>query len=61
VLTKTITCSDCGLVLRVSRNDAGSALLYDVTDWQRRCTRRDLDKPAWCLIRRDGTYPKKEK
>jgi hypothetical protein len=59
--TKTITCPDCGLVLRVSRNDAGSALIYDVSDWQRRSKRVDLDSPAWCLVRRDGTHPKKEK
>ena len=26
---RTITCPDCGLVLRVSRNDTGSTLLYD--------------------------------
>jgi hypothetical protein len=58
---KTITCPDCGLVLRVSRNDAGSSLLYDVADWQRLCKRLHLDDPAWCLIRRDGTHPKKEK
>ena len=59
--TKIITCPDCGLVLRVSRNDTGSKLIYDVADWQRRCTRFDLGDPAYCLIRRDGTYPKKEK
>ena len=57
---RTITCPDCGLVLRVSRNDTGSTLIYDVTDWQRRCKRRDLDDPAWCLVRRAGTYPKKQ-
>ena len=56
---KTITCPDCGLVLRVSRNDAGSTLLYDVVDWQCLCKRLDLDDPAWCLVRREGTHPKK--
>jgi hypothetical protein len=60
VPTKTITCPDCGLVLRVSRNDTGLSLLDDVADWQCRCTRLDLDNPAWCLIRRDGTHPKKK-
>jgi hypothetical protein len=54
---KTITCPDCGLALRVSRNDTGSALIYDVSDWQRRCKRVQLDSPAWCLVRRDGTHP----
>ena len=61
MLTKTITCPDCGLVLRLSRDDAGTTLIYDVTDWQRRCIRVDLDDPAWCLVRRDGTYPEQEK
>jgi hypothetical protein len=58
---KTITCPDCGLVLRISRNVAGWTLLYGVSDWQRRCKRLDFDNPAWCLVRRDGTSPKKEK
>jgi hypothetical protein len=58
---RTITCPDCGLVLRVSRNDKGSSLLYDVADWQHRCKRVDLDNPAWCLVRRDGTLPTTEK
>ena len=57
---ETITCPDCGLVLRVARDTTGSTLLYDVGDWQRRCKRRDLDDPAWCLIRRDGTASKKQ-
>jgi hypothetical protein len=57
---KTVTCPDCGLALRVCRNDTGSNLIYDVSDWQRRCKRLDLDSPGWCLVRRDGTHPKKE-
>ena len=56
---KTITCPDCGLVLRVSRNDAGSTLIYDVSDWQRCCKRVGLDDTALCLFRREGTHPKK--
>jgi hypothetical protein len=58
---KTITCPDCGLVLRITRNDTGSTLIYDVRDWQDRCKRPNLDDPAWCLIRRDGSHPPKEK
>jgi hypothetical protein len=54
---KTFTCPDCGLVFTVVRDKTGSTLLYDVGDWQRRCKRRDLDDPAWCLIQRDGTNP----
>jgi hypothetical protein len=54
---KTITCPDCGLVLRVVRDPSGSKLVYDVNDWQRRCKRLHLDDPSWCLIRRDGTTP----
>ena len=57
---KTITCPDCGLVLRVARDATKSTLLYEVGDWQSRCQRRDLDDPAWCLIRREGTSPKKQ-
>ena len=57
---KTITCPDCGLVLRVARDATKSTLLYEVGDWQSRCQRRDLDDPAWCLIRRDGARPKKQ-
>jgi hypothetical protein len=56
---KTITCPDCGLVLKVVRGVAKSTVLYDVSDWQRRCKRPDLDDPAWCLLQRDGTSPKK--
>jgi hypothetical protein len=48
---KTITCPDCGLVLRVTRDATGSTLIYDVTDWQRRCKRLEHDDPAWCLVR----------
>jgi hypothetical protein len=48
---KTITCPDCGLVLRL----AGSQLIYDFAEWQRRCKRVDLEGAAWCLIQRDGT------
>ena len=58
---KTITCPDCGLVLRVARDATKSTLLYEVGDWQSRCQRRELDDPTWCLIiRRDDTRPKKQ-
>jgi hypothetical protein len=36
------------------------ALTYDVDDWQRRCKRVDLDGPAFCLVRRDRTFPVKK-
>jgi hypothetical protein len=58
---ETIACPDCDLVLRVAHNAAGSTLIYDVTDWKRRCKPRNLDIPAWCLIRHDGATAKKEK
>ena len=58
--TKTITCPDCGLVLRVARDATKSTLLYEVGDWQSRCQRPDLGDPAGCLIRRDGARPKKQ-
>ena len=58
--SKSISCPDCGLVLRVTRDVKKSTLLYDVGDWQRRCKRLDLDNPALCLFRRlDETNPKK--
>jgi hypothetical protein len=43
----TIACPDCDLVLRVARNDVGSTLIYDVTDWQRRCKHPHLGNLAW--------------
>jgi hypothetical protein len=45
---ETIACPDCDLVLRVAHN----------ADWKRRCKRRNLDNPAWCLIRQDGATAK---
>ena len=48
---KTITCPNCGLVLRVTRDPDGSRLIYDVKEWKRVCKRPDLGDPAWCLVR----------
>jgi hypothetical protein len=53
---KTITCPNCGLVLRVTRDTSGPQLLYDFKDWAQRCKRPDLEDPAWCLVRH-GTKP----
>jgi hypothetical protein len=53
---RTITCPDCGLVLRVQ----GPRFLYDAKEWRRICKRIHLDSPAACLIQRDGT-PSKNK
>jgi hypothetical protein len=58
--TKTITCPDCGLVLRVAHDSTKSTLLYEVGAWESRCQRPDLDDPARCLIRREGARPKKQ-
>jgi hypothetical protein len=55
---KTITCPDCGLVLRLTRNEAGSALINNLNEWQAHCKRPHRDDPAWCLIRRDGSHPR---
>jgi hypothetical protein len=55
---KTITCPDCGLVVRVLPDATGTKIVYDFNDWQRRCKRPDLDGPAWCFVLRDGTSPK---
>ena len=52
---ETIICPDCGLVLREASEADRTTLAYDVGEWQRRCRRRDLDNPLWCLVQRDGT------
>jgi len=39
---KTITCPDCGLVLRVTRSRDATKLIYDVKDWKLRCDRPGL-------------------
>jgi hypothetical protein len=57
MLAKTITCPDCGLVLRVADDSCGFKFVYDMKDWQRICTRVHLGDAAWCLVHRDGTYP----
>jgi hypothetical protein len=49
--TKKTICPDCGLVLEV----VDERLVYDITEWRRRCKRVDLDSPLWCLVQRDGT------
>jgi hypothetical protein len=56
---KTITCPDCGPLLRVARDPAASNSVYDydIKDWQRRCKQPDLS-PVRCLVRPDGTSPK---
>jgi len=50
---KTITCPDCGLILRV----AAPGLHYDKKDWLRICTRVHLGGPAWCVVQYVGTHP----
>src|SRR5215475_12618428 len=55
--TQTITCPDCGLVLRVTDGARGFKCAYDMRAWRRVCTRVDLGDAAWCLVQRDGTHP----
>jgi hypothetical protein len=55
---RTITCPDCGLILRIAREVSGSKLIYDVNEWRLRCIRPQLEGPAWCLVRRDGLSEK---
>jgi len=58
VLPKTITCPNCGLVLRVTQRAKGSTtLIYDVNDWQRRCWRSDLGSPVLCLVQHGPHKP----
>lgn len=58
---KTITCPDCGLVLRVTRSRDATKLIYDVKDWKLRCDRPGLGDPAWCLVRHSTKPDKNEK
>src|SRR5215467_2734769 len=55
--TQTMTCPDCGLVLRVVNGSPGFKIVYDRRAWRRVCTRVNLDDAAWCLVQRDGTHP----
>jgi len=55
----SITCPDCGLVVRVTCGASRSRLIYDIKEWKRRCKRGDVDQPAWCFVQRDGTSPTK--
>jgi hypothetical protein len=55
---KTITCPDCGLVLKVTREAGASSLVFDVNDWRRRCKRLHFDDPVLCLEMCDGTISK---
>src|SRR5215813_10613286 len=58
VLPKTITCPNCGLVLRVTQHARGSTtLIYDVNEWQRRCVRIDLGSPVMCLVQHEPHKP----
>jgi hypothetical protein len=52
--TGTITCADCGLVLRVFHDPHCFKLVYDIRDWRRACTRVYLGDAAWCLVQREG-------
>jgi hypothetical protein len=54
--TQTITCPDCGLVLRSSDHARVFKIVYDEREWRRICGRVYLGNAAWCLIQRDGTY-----
>src|SRR6516164_10173356 len=46
----SITCPDCGLVVRVTCGASRSRLIYDIKEWKRRCKRGDVDQPAWCFV-----------
>jgi hypothetical protein len=55
---ESMTCPDCGLVVRVTCAQR-SRLIYDVKEWRRRCKRIAVSEPASCFVQRDGTTPKK--
>jgi hypothetical protein len=55
---KTITCPNCGLILRVTQRARGSTtLMYDVNDWQRRCWHTGLGSPVMCLVQHAPQKP----
>jgi len=45
--TQTITCPDCGLVLRAIGGTTGFKCVYDIKVWRRACTRVYLGDAAW--------------
>jgi PBP superfamily domain len=55
--SRTITCPDCGLVLRIVDDAPGREFIYDMRAWRLVCRRVHLGDPAWCLVQRDGTHP----
>ena len=55
----TITCPDCGLVLREARDANSSTFTYDAGDWRRCCKRPNLDSPLWCLVHNHISSPLK--
>jgi len=55
--TKTITCPNCGLVLRVTNARGSTKLVYDFNDWRRRCKRIDLGSPVLCLVQHEPHTP----
>jgi hypothetical protein len=57
---RRVVCPDCGLEMEIKPGPEGSTLSYDVSDWRRRCERIEQGSPAWCLVERDGTSPKKD-
>ena len=57
--TKKVACPDCGLAVTMSTgNEPITTMTYDFKDWRKHCKRIDFDSPVWCLIARDGTFPR---
>ena len=60
MLDTEITCPECGLVLRVRDDGAVILFNYAMSEWQRRCERRDLGDPIWCLLQLVRTRTQKK-
>jgi hypothetical protein len=59
VSIKTITCPDCGLVVRVTRDVPDFKYMYDVIDWKRLCVHPDRGDPVLCLLLRPRPIKKR--
>ena len=59
--TRIVKCPDCGLTLELAVERERSKAEYDTEEWRRVCKRPHLDSLLWCLIQRDGTWPRRDR
>jgi hypothetical protein len=59
--SKRVACPDCGLVVTMSTdNECITTITYDIKNWRKHCKRIDFESPVWCLIARDGRFPRRK-